>query len=87
MIRKRLRGALLAATILASAAGMAMITAPPAHAFFGGGFSGIVYDPTNHAENLLTAARAGADQQSDRTASKRSADADQSGAPAAFLAG
>ena len=58
MIRKPLRGALLAATILTSAAGMAMITAPPAHASFSGGFSGIVYDPTNHAENLLTAARA-----------------------------
>ena len=28
----------------------------PAHAFFGG-FGRIVYDPTNHAENLLTAAR------------------------------
>ncbi len=27
----------------------------PAHAFFGG-FGRIVYDPTNHAENLLTAA-------------------------------
>ncbi|MGD9919753.1 MAG: P-type conjugative transfer protein TrbJ [Paenirhodobacter sp.] len=35
------------------------LLAPPAHALFGFG-SGpfIVYDPTNHAENLLTAARA-----------------------------
>ena len=57
MIHKRLRGALFAATILTSAAGITTITAPPAHAFFGG-FGGIVYDPTNHAENLLTAARA-----------------------------
>ena len=58
MIRKPLRSALVAATVLASATvSIATITAPPAHAFFGGGFSGIVYDPTNHAENLLTAAR------------------------------
>ena len=58
MIRKPLRSALVAATILTSAAvGITTITAPPAHAFFGG-FGGIVYDPTNHAENLLTAARA-----------------------------
>ena len=58
MIHKPLRGALLAATILTSAVvGVTTITAPPAHAFFGG-FGGIVYDPTNHAENLLTAARA-----------------------------
>ena len=58
MIHKPLRGALFAATILTSAvAGVTTITAPPAYAFFGG-FGGIVYDPTNHAENLLTAARA-----------------------------
>ena len=57
MIHKPLRSALFAATILTSAvAGITTITAPPAHAFFGG-FGGIVYDPTNHAENLLTAAR------------------------------
>lgn len=58
MIRKPLRSALVAATLVTSAAvGITTITAPPAHAFFGG-FGGIVYDPTNHAENLLTAARA-----------------------------
>lgn len=58
MIHEPLRGALFAATILTSAvAGVTTIAAPPAHAFFGG-FGGIVYDPTNHAENLLTAARA-----------------------------
>jgi len=57
MIHKPLRSALFAATIITSAvAGVTAITAPPAHAFFGG-FGGIVYDPTNHAENLLTAAR------------------------------
>ena len=57
MIRKPLRSALVAASLVTSAAvGVTTITAPPAHAFFGG-FGGIVYDPTNHAENLLTAAR------------------------------
>ena len=35
---------------------LAPVLTTPAHAFFGG-FGGIVYDPTNHAENLLTAAR------------------------------
>ena len=58
MIRKPLRSALVATTLVTSAAfGITTITAPPAQAFFGG-FGGIVYDPTNHAENLLTAARA-----------------------------
>ncbi|MDP0929696.1 P-type conjugative transfer protein TrbJ [Paracoccus onubensis] len=47
------------ALVLALAAPLALtpILTPPAHAFFGG-FGRIVYDPTNHAENLLTAARA-----------------------------
>ena len=50
-------------TRIASASALALaLTAPlaltpmfttPAHAFFGG-FGRIVYDPTNHAENLLT---------------------------------
>lgn len=35
---------------------LAPIFTTPAHALFGG-FGRIVYDPTNHAENLLTAAR------------------------------
>jgi P-type conjugative transfer protein TrbJ len=35
---------------------LAPVFTSPAHAFFGG-FGRIVYDPTNHAENLLTAAR------------------------------
>ena len=35
---------------------LAPVFMTPAHAFFGG-FGRIVYDPTNHAENLLTAAR------------------------------
>ena len=58
MIRKPLRSALVATGLVTSAAvGVTTITAPPAHAFPFGGFGGIVYDPTNHAENLLTAAR------------------------------
>ena len=41
---------------LALATPLAPVLTAPAHAFFGG-FGRIVYDPTNHAENLLTAAR------------------------------
>ncbi len=41
---------------LALATPLAPVLTTPAHAVFGG-FGGIVYDPTNHAENLLTAAR------------------------------
>ena len=49
----------LAASLLALPIALSPLAAPPAHALFGlgGGFGGIVYDPTNHAENLLTAAR------------------------------
>ncbi|MEL7277807.1 MAG: P-type conjugative transfer protein TrbJ [Pseudomonadota bacterium] len=47
----------LTALALASAVVVSPAMTPPAHALFGGGFGGIVYDPTNHAENLLTAAR------------------------------
>ncbi|GMN13028.1 P-type conjugative transfer protein TrbJ [Altererythrobacter sp. MTPC7] len=54
---RKLAGRAAAALLLSSAIAMTPATAPPAHAFFGGGFGGIVYDPTNHAENLLTAAR------------------------------
>lgn len=43
----------LALTVAAPAA-LLPVTATPAHAFFGGR---IVFDPTNYAENLLTAAR------------------------------
>ncbi|KGJ07426.1 conjugal transfer protein TrbJ [Paracoccus versutus] len=49
------RTSLLALTLAAPLV-LAPILTPPAHAFFGG-FGRIVYDPTNHAENLLTAAR------------------------------
>lgn len=51
---------LTSASVLAFALSAPLAIAPvlvaPAHAFFGG-FGRIVYDPTNHAENLLTAAR------------------------------
>ncbi|MFC0812961.1 P-type conjugative transfer protein TrbJ [Paracoccus panacisoli] len=51
---------MVSASALALALAAPMVLAPvfttPAYAFFGG-FGRIVYDPTNHAENLLTAAR------------------------------
>lgn len=53
---RRLAGRAAAALLVSSAIALSPATAPPAHALFGG-FGGIVYDPTNHAENLLTAAR------------------------------
>ena len=43
----------IVAGVLASAAVMPMIAPMPAYAQFGG----IVYDPTNYAQNVLTAAR------------------------------
>lgn len=53
-----LRNALLSsATALALGFTSVPSVTSPAHAFFGGGGSGIVYDPQNHAENILTAAR------------------------------
>ena len=45
------------ALTLAAPIGLAPIFASPAHAFFGG-FGRIVYDPQNHAQNILSAARA-----------------------------
>lgn len=45
----------LAVAALAIPLALAPIVTPPAHAFFG--FGRIVYDPRNHAENILTAAR------------------------------
>ena len=55
----RFAGPSLFALALAMPMAMSPIAAPPAHALFGiGGGPFIVYDPTNHAENLLTAARA-----------------------------
>jgi type IV secretion system protein TrbJ len=51
----RLASASALALALAAPLALAPVFTTPAHAFFG--FGGIVYDPTNHAENLLTAAR------------------------------
>ncbi|WP_066276146.1 P-type conjugative transfer protein TrbJ, partial [Blastomonas sp. CCH1-A6] len=52
MTKMTLRRAILAG-VLASAAVVPMIAPMPAYAQFGG----IVYDPTNYAQNVLTAAR------------------------------
>ncbi len=52
----RIVGASTLALALAAPLALAPVFTTPAHAFFGG-FGRIVYDPTNHAENLLTAAR------------------------------
>ncbi len=49
-------GASALALTLAAPLALAPVFTTPAHTFFGG-FGRIVYDPTNHAENLLTAAR------------------------------
>ncbi len=54
MTRHGMRWPLMAGAMLATIAG-ATITAAPACAQFG--FGGIVYDPTNYAQNVLTAAR------------------------------
>lgn len=57
-ISRFIRMASASTLLLALSAPLALapIFTTPAHAFFGG-FGRIVYDPTNHAENLLTAAR------------------------------
>ena len=52
----RMAGASALALALAAPLARAPVFTNPAHAFLGG-FGRIVYDPTNHAENLLTAAR------------------------------
>ena len=51
----RLASASVIALALAAPIAISPMLASPAHALFG--FGRIVYDPTNHAENLLTAAR------------------------------
>jgi len=51
----RMASATALALALAAPLALAPVFTTPAHAFFG--FGRIVYDPTNHAENLLTAAR------------------------------
>jgi len=54
IIRRRLHSVRVAA----AAAVLATALANPAHALFGIGGGDIVYDPSNHAENILQAARA-----------------------------
>jgi P-type conjugative transfer protein TrbJ len=49
------RAALIAAAVLAVPVALSPMLASPAHAQFG--FGRIVYDPTNYAQNVLTAAR------------------------------
>ena len=51
----RSRAMLMAATLLAAPLALSPMLTSPAHAQFG--FGRIVYDPTNYAQNLLTAAR------------------------------
>ncbi len=51
--RSRSRAVFMAATILAAPLALSPMLTSPAHAQFGR----IVYDPTNYAQNLLTAAR------------------------------
>ncbi|MFC5386825.1 P-type conjugative transfer protein TrbJ [Aquamicrobium segne] len=51
----RLAGTSLLALALSTPLAISPVFITPAHALFG--FGRIVYDPTNHAENLLTAAR------------------------------
>ncbi len=51
----RIAGASLLALTFAAPLALSPVLTTPAHALFG--FGRIVYDPTNHAENLLTAAR------------------------------
>ncbi|MGY3138417.1 P-type conjugative transfer protein TrbJ [Bradyrhizobium sp. USDA 4501] len=52
---RRTHAAPLAVALLSAPMALAPILATPAHAQFG--FSGIVFDPTNYAQNVLTAAR------------------------------
>jgi type IV secretion system protein TrbJ len=48
----------LAAALMASALVLTPVLTTPSQAFFFGGGGRIVYDPRNHAENILSAARA-----------------------------
>src|SRR5690606_6228805 len=53
--RSRPRAIFMAATLLAAPLALSPMLASPAHAQFG--FGRIVYDPSNYAQNVLTAAR------------------------------
>jgi P-type conjugative transfer protein TrbJ len=55
MTLRRSRSVRLAATLLAAPAVITPMLAAPAYAQFG--FGGIVFDPSNYAQNVLTAAR------------------------------
>lgn len=55
MKKCRSRGLRLAAALFTATVATLPLVAPPAHAQL---FGGIVYDPTNYAQNLLTATRA-----------------------------
>jgi P-type conjugative transfer protein TrbJ len=57
MIPRTLPSAFLAGALLVFPVAAIVAPVPAEAGLFGGGFGGIVYDPTNHAENLLTAAR------------------------------
>ena len=56
MTRSRSRSALIAASILCIPVALSPMMASPAYALFGVG--DIVFDPSNYAQNILTAARA-----------------------------
>ena len=55
MTVRRSLGRRLAAAVLVSSVAVASMTATPAYALFG--FGDIVFDPSNYAQNVLTAAR------------------------------
>ena len=55
MIRSKTLHAFLAATMLTTPVVLSPLVATPAHALFG--FGDIVFDPSNYAQNVLTAAR------------------------------
>ncbi|MCO6185178.1 P-type conjugative transfer protein TrbJ [Rhizobium sp. L1K21] len=55
MTLRRTSVALIAASALSLPVALSPLTAPPAYALFG--FGGIVFDPSNYVQNVLTAAR------------------------------
>lgn len=55
MTRSKKLHSLLAASLLVAPLSLSPMLATPAYAFFG--FGGIVYDPSNYVQNVLTAAR------------------------------
>lgn len=55
MTFRRTSAALIAASVLSLPIAVSPLSTPPAYALFG--FGGIVFDPSNYAQNVLTAAR------------------------------